>query len=259
MSYQLTLYMTLSAAAGLIWTALAGAGGRNGFPQPHSFIIMAFLTGILFTLPAFAAEYALNEVLPDEGAPIILAIMAGPVEEVSKFAAARFITDRTPTERRLPGSPTAAAAAAAMGLAAVENVAYLIRHGLALAAPSRFLVTPLVHLAWTMVWGRPMKRPERPAWFTMALIAGIGCHSLYNILVTISGYLALPAILLATWYVWREPGAPKPGCRFCAGQSAGITGICPACGQEAAPRNCAQCGLPAHTHPDGTTQCAQGG
>lgn len=248
--------MILALCAGLVWIALAAAGGRNGFPQSHLFLLASFLAGIVSTLPAFAAEHALTALLRPENAAT-LPIMAGPIEETCKFAAAWFVISRLAPNPSQPGPATAAAVAATIGFTTVENVAYLLEFGLA-AIPPRFLVTPLVHLSWSLFWGRTMEPPQRPVHFAVMLAAAAASHALYNMAVTLWPLLGLPWILLATWYIWRHPGRNAGVCRLCAGQPAGITGICPGCGATTPPPLCPQCGLSQPTHSPGPYPCRNG-
>lgn len=240
----MSAYMIIAPGAGLFWVALAGAGRRNGFPQPSSYVIASFLSGMLLTLPAFAAEQAIQEIAPSGNQ--LLGLTAGPVEEACKFAAvwlvaARF-TARDGSEKR-----TAAAVSASMGFAAVENVAYLAAYGPAII-PARTIVSPVLHMAWALIWGRTLDRNRSAAWGTGALLLAGALHSAYNMTLDATPLAVIPAALIACRIIWgasakrENPAQEGEGCLYCRGKAANITGICPACGKPVRAEPCQGCG-----------------
>ena len=240
----MSAYMIIAPGAGLFWVALSGAGRRNGFPQPPSYVIVSFVAGILLTLPAFAAERAIQELIrPGSG---LMGMTAGPIEETCKFAAAWFAAARF-AAREGSEKMTAAAASASMGFAAVENVAYMAQFGPA-AIPARTIVSPALHLAWALIWGRAMDRDRSAARAAGALLLGAVLHSAYNLAVETTVLAVIPALPLAGWIIWgagakkENPAQDGEGCLYCRGKAANITGICPACGKPARAEPCQGCG-----------------
>lgn len=133
--------------------------------EPQKLIVRAFLLGTLAVIPAGVLEFAINLFLPFLERPDVASLaigmflVVGPVEELAKFITVRATIYRDPEFDEVMDG-VVYAASAALGFAALENVAYVARRlieeglgsGLGTAAVRAILTTP-GHVAFSGTWG----------------------------------------------------------------------------------------------------------
>jgi RsiW-degrading membrane proteinase PrsW (M82 family) len=133
--------------------------------ETQKLIVRAFLLGTLAFIPAGAIEFAVDLFLPFLQMPGVASLavgmflVVGPVEEIAKFITVRATVYRDPEFDEVMDG-VIYAASAALGFAALENVAYIARvlieeglgSGFGTAAVRAILATP-GHVAFSGTWG----------------------------------------------------------------------------------------------------------
>ncbi len=175
--------------------------------EPRRLVFATFLLGGFSTLPAALAESALGGDLELAAAGLAgLAISAvavvGPVEELAKF----LVVWRLPYQKRAFNEPLDGlvyAAAAAMGFAAVENLAYVAAHGVAVML-LRGPISTLAHLLFALPYGLALGRARVGRAGAVAVVgallaAALG-HGLFDLFLSaaqVDSLWALLALLVA--------------------------------------------------------------
>lgn len=189
---ELLGYAVLAFAPGMFWLWFF-VRGRAYRPKPRRLLAVAFLLGMLSTLPAAGLELAfLSDVDLDTGADLASVVVAmlfvvGPVEELSKFLAVRLGPYRSLYFDE-PRDGLVYAVAASLGFASLENLGYIIAFGpevMAVRAP----VSTLAHVIFGSFWGialgiNSQERTRGGAlWLLAGLAAGAVAHGVFNVLV----------------------------------------------------------------------------
>lgn len=162
-------------------------------PEPRRNLVGAFGLGGAACVLAMALYWVATEL----GVPLqamtgtsrvlfVCLAVIGPVEEVSKFVAARFVVFRWRAfDERVDG--VVYAAAVSLGFAAAENILWLpgmdARGGLV-----RALCTPIVHTLFGVIWGygtaiallEARTRTARIAWQAGSLALAALAHGAYD-------------------------------------------------------------------------------
>ncbi len=125
-------------------------------PEPRKLIALTFVLGCLSTIPAgiveaiFLADFDLEEgALLGTAAAMLLVV--GPIEEASKFAVVRLKSYRSLYFDE-PTDGLVYAAAASLGFASLENLAYVVTFGpevMIVRAP----LSTVGHLVFGSIWG----------------------------------------------------------------------------------------------------------
>ena len=230
-------------------------------PAPRRLVSLAFLLGMLSTVPAGLIEaIALDESALEPGATLAALAMAmllvvGPVEELSKFAAVRLGAFRSQYFEE-PMDGLVYAAAASLGFASLENLGYVLSFGPAvmiLRAP----LSTVAHLVFGSLWGYGLGQHQRSGrtqggLVIAALIGAAVLHAAFNLAV----FIWLPAAILLValgglsayrGFQWGQRTSPfryrrnypLSACTSC-GQLVRVTAsFCPHCGVPVTTRGAA--------------------
>jgi protease PrsW len=163
--------------------------------EPISLLLWAFVLGMLSTLPAVAMQMAYNNLsLPESGTMAAVAFFAfcvvGFSEEISKFLMLRlFLFSRKAFDDPFDG--IVYAVMVGMGFATLENVLYVMQHGLATGIMRMFLSVP-AHGTFAVLMGyftglakfNPAKRPQ---YFLLAILLPVLFHGAFDFFLFIRG------------------------------------------------------------------------
>ena len=205
--------LALALAPGIFWAWYFYR--RDKFdPEPAALIVKLFLLGVLVTFPvAFVEGFFGLFIL----SPLIMGAVVAPiVEEYGKFAVVRRFAYRN-AEFDEPMDGIVYAAAAALGLASLENVLYVFTAYV--TSPSLALGTIVIraifsvpgHALFSSVWGYALGRakfaaPERRAGIIFrGLALAMVLHGIFNFLLfsaEIVAYAMAIFILVLTPGLW---------------------------------------------------------
>lgn len=183
-------------------------------PEPAALIVKLFLLGVLVTLPVAFVEGFVG--LFVASSLVMGAVVAPIVEEYGKFAVVRRFAYRN-AEFDEPMDGIVYAAAAALGLASLENVLYVF--AAYVTSPSLALGTIVVraifsvpgHALFSGVWGYALGRAkfmpaeERSGIVLRGLALGMVLHGIFNFLLfsaEIVAYAMAVFILVLTPGLW---------------------------------------------------------
>jgi RsiW-degrading membrane proteinase PrsW (M82 family) len=215
--------------------------------EPIGQIAKFFGLGALITIPAGIANGLAGGVLGDAHQ---VAVAAAPiVEEACKFLLV-FLLLRGLAECDEPIDGAMYAISAALGFAALENVAYVIRHGEQVMI-GRSLFSTVGHGLFAVPWGSALGLQicgmGRPLLTVAGLVLGMVLHAIFNFLVGMGEawaivtflLLAFPSFFLLAHRLLRHsqhlsPFAEAP--------------LCGRCGEPVVSRHCGQCGETAPTY-----------
>ena len=279
-------YTVLAFAPGLFWLWFF-VRGRAYRPKPRRLLAVAFLLGMLSTIPAALLEFVfLDDADLDIGANLAsiaaaMLFVVGPVEELSKFLAVRLGPYRSLYFDE-PRDGLVYCVAASLGFASVENLGYIIAFGpevMVVRAP----VSTLAHVIFGSFWGIALglqaheRTRGRALWLAAGLVAAAVVHGVFNILVsTVSLVGLLLALLLIGaglfWTLSRFRWAqrvspfrlrrnyPRAQCAACGSLNSITSRYCQHCGLEspaaATPRLvCSHCVSPVRPDAGFCTEC----
>jgi protease PrsW len=179
----------------IFWLWLIYKGDKYK-PEPKGLIIRIFLLGLVISVPVAFIEVLLYPNASQaptslSSAAYLAFVVAGFTEEGGKFLVVRWAIYRSPYfEEPLDGIEYSAAAA--LGFASLENVAYLISFGLEVILV-RGLISNLAHVLFAVLWGYPMALGKlgiiRKGWVWLGLFVAMVSHGLFDFLFFIeSGY-----------------------------------------------------------------------
>lgn len=183
--------LALALGPGIFWAWYFYRRDRYE-PEPAALIIKIFLLGVLVTFPVAFVEGFFGLFI---ASPLIMGAVVAPiVEEYGKFAVVRRFAYRD-TEFDEPMDGIVYAAAAALGLASLENVlyvfaAYVTSPELALGTIAvRAIFSVPGHALFSSVWGYALGRakfsaPERRSRIVLeGLVLGMVLHGAFNFLL----------------------------------------------------------------------------
>ncbi len=209
---QFVVIIVLVLAPGIFWLWMVYSRDRDR-PEPRSLVARTFLLGIVAVIPVAAVETALIyaatgqlDITGIEGASLgtiayVSFVVAGVTEEVGKFAVVRATIYRSPYFDE-PMDGLVYGAAAALGFATLENLAYALAFGWEVIL-IRGPFTTLAHVLFSALWAYPLGTSKiNPTGARVRVLAGllaaIAAHGLFDFLVlSQSGYslLAIPLFL----------------------------------------------------------------
>lgn len=183
-------------------------------PEPAALIVKLFLLGVLVTFPVAFFEGFFGLFIASS--LVMGAVVAPIVEEYGKYWVVRRFAYRN-TEFDEPMDGIVYAAAAALGLASLENVLYVFTAYL--TSPALALGTIVVraifsvpgHALFASVWGYALGRAKfaaaerRPAMVFQGLILGMILHGIFNFLLItadIFAYTLAIFVLVLTPGLW---------------------------------------------------------
>lgn len=149
----------MALAPCLFWLWIIYKGDRYQ-PEPKSLIIRTFFLGFAIAIPVAIIEAIIYpDSLPENptslAATVYLAfVVAGVTEEFGKFFVVRksMYGSRSFEE---PSDGLVYAAAAALGFASLENIAYMLSFGWEVILV-RGLISNLAHVLFSSLWGYPL-------------------------------------------------------------------------------------------------------
>ncbi|HOI13572.1 MAG TPA: PrsW family intramembrane metalloprotease [Methanoculleus sp.] len=205
--------LALALAPGVFWAWYFYRRDKYE-PEPAALIVKIFLLGVLVTFPVAFVEgfFGLFILLP----LIMGAVVAPIVEEYGKFWVVRRFAYPHP-EFNEPMDGIVYAAAAALGLATLENIlyvftAYLTSPALALGTIAvRAIFSVPGHALFSGVWGYALGRAkfappeERSGIVLRGLVLGMVLHGIFNFLLfsaEIVAYTMVVFILVLTPGLW---------------------------------------------------------
>jgi RsiW-degrading membrane proteinase PrsW (M82 family) len=206
---QFVIVLVLALAPGIFWLWMVYRRDRYR-PEPRGLVIRTFLLGTAAVIPVAAIEMGLIfaatgvlDITGFEGGSLGLVayisfVVAGMTEEVGKFAVVRATIFRSPYFDE-PMDGLVYGAAAALGFATLENVAYALSFGWEVIL-IRGPFTTIAHVVFSALWAYPLGTSKiNPAGargrVLAGLLAAIAGHGLFDFLVlSQSAYslLALP-------------------------------------------------------------------
>jgi RsiW-degrading membrane proteinase PrsW (M82 family) len=236
-------------------------------PEPKRLIALTFALGCLATFPAAILEglFDLGGLLEGESDLIAVAtgmlLVVGPVEELCKFSVVRLVAYRSlyfdePMDGLVYG------AAASLGFASLENLAYVLNYGpevMYFRAP----LSTVAHLVFGSIWGYALGRRHSSGGASGWLVIGglslaATAHSLFN--VTVVFYPWAAALLVLVGEVWSfrrfrwgqrvspfryQRNYPFTQCRSCHALVRVLDRHCTSCGRLAPARGleliCGRC------------------
>lgn len=191
-------------------------------PEPRRLLITTFALGSAVTIPVALVEFVFlgDSSLSDEvtlGALAIgMLLVVGPAEELGKFAVVRFVPYRSlyfdePMDGLVYG------AAASLGFASLENLAYMLTFG-----PEVILVrgplSTLGHLVLGSIWGYPLgQSSQKKTGLGLPVVAGLAIaamtHGVFNIMVFTAPVVALGMVVLGAFWTmsrfnWAQRVSP---------------------------------------------------
>ena len=183
--------LALALAPGVFWAWYFYRRDKYE-PEPAALIVKIFLLGVLVTFPVAFVEGFFGLFIASS--LIMGAVVAPIVEEYSKFWVVRRFAYPNP-EFNEPMDGIVYAAAAALGLATLENVlyvftAYLTSPELALGTIAvRAIFSVPGHALFAAVWGFALGSAKfstadrRPAIILRGLLLGMALHGIFNFLL----------------------------------------------------------------------------
>ena len=209
---QFIVVLVLVLAPGIFWLWMVYSRDRYR-PEPRALVVRTFLLGAVAAIPVAAVETALIyaatgvfDITGVEGASLgmiayVSFVVAGVTEEVGKFTVVRATIYRSPYFDE-PMDGLVYGAAAALGFATLENLAYALAFGWEVIL-IRGPFTTLAHVLFSALWAYPLgtskTNPTGARGRVLAgLLAAIAAHGLFDFLVlSQSGYslLAIPLFL----------------------------------------------------------------
>lgn len=205
--------LALALAPGVFWAWYFYRRDKYE-PEPAALIVKIFFLGALVTFPVAFVEGLFGLFIVS---PLIMgAVIAPIVEEYGKFWVVRRFAYPHP-EFNEPMDGIVYAAAAALGLATLENVlyvftAYLTSPALALGTIAvRAIFSVPGHALFAAVWGYALGRAKfttaerRPAIILRGLLLGMALHGIFNFLLFSAEFVAYAMavfILVLTPGLW---------------------------------------------------------
>ncbi len=203
----------LAFAPALFWFWFFARRDRN--PEPAGLLLRTFAWGALMVIPAGLLQLFLESVSSSAlgvsfGSGFLL-LVVGPIEEASKFIAARSIAKNKAFDEPVDG--LIYATAAALGFATLENALYMFQEGASIIL-IRGPISTLGHVLFALPWGYAMslKRfsvtPNGGRWILRrGLLLGALLHGLFDVFLIGGGtagfeWLLLPFIPLMV-VMWR--------------------------------------------------------
>ncbi len=207
---QFVVVLVLVLAPAIFWLWMVYSRDRYR-PEPRALVARTFLLGAVAVIPVAAVEAALIyaatgifDITAVEGASLgmiayVSFVVAGVTEEVGKFAVVRATIYRSPYFDE-PMDGLVYGAAAALGFATLENLAYALSFGWEVIL-IRGPLTTLAHVLFSALWAYPLgmskinptgARGRVPA----GLLAAIAAHGLFDFLVLSQNAYSLLAIPL---------------------------------------------------------------
>jgi RsiW-degrading membrane proteinase PrsW (M82 family) len=247
----LLVAVLLPILPGILWLVVVYRADRD--PEPKHVVAATFVLGALLLVPCLVLERLADRAYPflytfdERGAapplgPLAIGcfLVVGPVEELAKLAAVKLYAWRH-RAFDLPYDGMVYAAAAALGFASVENVAYVVdfdgppsvRWGL---LGLRTLVAVPGHLLFSALWGYTLGRkrarlatvPTGLAVAAAALLHGtydfLLAHPLLRPWVILFLALLLPVVVRQFWLLRDAvvaPAASPPGAGRAGGPGPG--------------------------------------
>ncbi|WP_292521226.1 PrsW family intramembrane metalloprotease [Methanoculleus sp.] len=205
--------LALALGPGIFWAWYFYRRDRYE-PEPAALIVKIFLLGVLVTFPVAFVEGFFGLFIVS---PLIMGAVVAPiVEEYGKFAVVRRFAYRD-REFDEPMDGIVYAAAAALGLASLENVlyvfaAYVTSPELALGTIAvRAIFSVPGHALFASAWGYALGRakfsaPERRSRIVLeGLVLGMVLHGVFNFLLMtaeVFAYTMVVFILILTPGLW---------------------------------------------------------
>jgi protease PrsW len=172
-------------------------------PEPLRLIIRTFLLGLLVAIPVALIEVFLyphpaGGPTSLQSAAYLAFIVAGVTEETGKFLVVRYSVYKSMYFEE-PFDGLEYAAAAALGFASLENVAYLINFGWQVILV-RGLVSNLSHVLFSVLWGYPLALSKMgiisKGYVWLGLLVAIAAHGLFDFLFFTGTYYTFLVIPL---------------------------------------------------------------
>jgi protease PrsW len=202
----------LAFAPALFWFWFFARRDRN--PEPAGLVLRTFVWGGLMVVPAGLLQVFLesigSSVLGANLGAWFLLLVVGPIEEVSKFIAARSIAKNKAFDEPVDG--LIYATAAALGFATLENALYMLQDGASIIL-IRGPISTLGHVLFALPWGYAMSLKRFSAkngghWILRrGLLLGALLHGLFDVFLiggSTTGFewLLLPFVPLMV-VMWR--------------------------------------------------------
>ena len=201
------IILVLAFAPGIFWLWLIYRADRYR-PEPRFLVVRTFLWGMAVAIPIAILEgflYPSPGGLPDRGElslgtiAYVAFVVAGLTEELGKFLVVR----RTMFKSRFFDEPIDGIvypAAAALGFASLENVAYLLGTGWETIL-LRGAFSVVAHVLFSAIWGYPLAtskgRYGRVRWFVwLWLAAAMAAHGVFDFLLFTQAWYSLLVIPL---------------------------------------------------------------
>ncbi|MDA1347456.1 MAG: PrsW family glutamic-type intramembrane protease [Chloroflexi bacterium] len=227
-------------------------------PEPRRLLIATFALGAAVTIPValvevvFLGESMLSDEVTLGPLAVAMLLVVGPAEELGKFAVVRFVPYRSlyfdePMDGLVYG------AAASLGFASLENLAYMVALGPAVIL-ARGPISTLGHLVLSSIWAYPLGlRSQSKSGMGLPVAAGLAiaamAHGIFNIMVFSAPLVALAMVALgAVWTMSRFNWAqrvspfryrrnyPLVRCEVCQRQVRVTSLYCRFCGSPAEAR-----------------------
>ena len=182
-------------------------------PEPKLKIIKIFILGAFMVIPAVLVETGMMAILRLGHTGlfnifILSFLVIAPVEELAKyFAVRKWIYDALEFDEAMDG--IVYTVAASLGFATVENIAYVIQHGIGTGILRAFLAVP-GHALFGALMGAyigraKLNRPQETKLLLTGIILAIFCHGLYDFLVlTNSAFSSIVILLLGILLLWTR-------------------------------------------------------
>lgn len=201
------IILVLAFAPGIFWLWLIYRADKYR-PEPRFLVVRTFLWGMAVAVPIAIIEsilYPSPGSLQDTSqlsigtAAYVAFIVAGLTEELGKFV----VIKQTMFKSRFFDEPMDGIvypAAAALGFASLENVAYLLGTGWETIL-LRGAFSVVAHVLFSAVWGYPLAtskvRHGRIRWFVwLWLIAAMAAHGVFDFLLFTQSWYSLLVIPL---------------------------------------------------------------
>ena len=283
---ELLGYAVLALAPGLFWLWFF-VRGRAYRPKPRALLVIAFLSGMLATVPAGILEFVLLDLpgIDVEGSlaagVAAMLFVVGPVEELSKFAAVRLGPYRSLYFDE-PRDGLVYAVAASLGFASLENLVYILSFGpevMVLRAPVSTLAHVIFGSFWGIGLGIQVQKYTRGRSFLLVggLAVAAVVHGIFNILLLTLPTWGLLLILLMTalglWWTlsrfrWAQRVSPfrlrrnypRAACIRCGQLNSIASRFCQNCGLDEPSANaaslvCSHCVTPVRPDAAYCTSC----
>jgi len=201
------IILVLAFSPGIFWLWLIYRADRYR-PEPVSLVVRTFLWGMAIALPVAAIESVLypSSGLLTSNAPLSIGtaayvsfVVAGLTEELGKF----LVVKQTIFKSRFFDEPMDGIvypAAAALGFASLENVAYLLGTGWETIL-LRGAFSVVAHVLFSAAWGYPLAiskvRHGRTRWFVWFwLVTAMVAHGVFDFLLFTQNWYSLLVIPL---------------------------------------------------------------